>query len=108
MPETVLTRQDQGRTILTNVGNVLCLHLDESPTTGYAWVNRSTGAALSLAGSDYAIGSAGAVGGGGVRSFRLSAVAPGTATLRFALLRGWEADAAPADEFSAQVEVRSP
>jgi inhibitor of cysteine peptidase len=108
MSETVLTRQDHGKSIEASVGSVLTLQLDESPTTGYAWVDRSSGAALKLERSDFVAASGAAVGGGGQRSFRFSVCAPGAATLRVTLQRAWEADAPPADEFSVSVQARLP
>ena len=106
MSETVLTREDQGRTIDVSVGNALSLWLDESPTTGYAWVDRSTGPSLALANSEFLLDGAGAVGSGGRRCFRYSVLEPGTASVRLTLQRAWETDTPPADEFSVTVQAR--
>jgi inhibitor of cysteine peptidase len=107
MSETVLTRLDQGKSIVVGVGGILSLRLDESPTTGYAWADRSSGAVLTLESSDFALGSAAAVGGGGQRHLRYLVSAPGDAQLRVTLQRAWETDAPPADEFSLSVQARS-
>ena len=108
MSETALTRADHGKTVAATVGSTLSVGLDESPTTGYTWANRSAGDVLSLDGSDFALASGAAVGGGGRRSLRFSVVAAGTVTLRLLLLRGWEADSCAVDEFAVLVVATPP
>jgi len=63
---------------------------------------------LTLQRTEFSPNAGGAVGGGGERSFWFRVGAPGVAALRLVLLRAWEADAAPADEFSITVQARSP
>jgi predicted secreted protein len=107
MPAVVLTRQDHGRTIKASVGAALSLQLDESPTTGYTWVDRSAGDLLKLERSDFSLDGA-AVGGGGRRSFLFSIGAPGTASLRLVLVHAWEADALAVDEFVVVIDAAPP
>ena len=105
MSATVLTHQDNGLSIEVRVGGTLSLQLDESPTTGYTWVDRSTSSLLKLESSDFSLDDAVAVGRGGRRSFVFSVGAPGIASLRLALVHAWEADAPAVDEFVVLVKA---
>ncbi len=108
MSEIVLTRADHGKTLAVTVGSALSVGLDESPTTGYAWADRSQGPVLSLKSSNFALASRAGVGGGGRRSLRFSVAAPGTTTLRLVLVRAWETDASAVDEFAVSVVATPP
>lgn len=72
MAETILTDQDNGRSIEAQVGASLIVRLEESPTTGYVWINKTADDVLHLNSSEFSSASLDAVGGtGGIDTLRL-------------------------------------
>ena len=108
MPETVTTIENNGQSINISVGQLLRVRLPESPTTGYAWAIRGGTEVLTLKASDFAAAASGALGGAGVRTLIFTAHAPGTTTLRLALLRDWETHVPAVEEFSLTVHADLP
>jgi inhibitor of cysteine peptidase len=105
MPETLLSMDDNGKAIDVAVGASLRVRLDESPTTGYAWANKTVGDVLILDDSGYSLTTAQPVGGGGVRTLRFRVNKSGTTTLSLKLLRQWEGEASVVDTFSVAVRA---
>jgi predicted secreted protein len=105
MPATLLTRQDHGQSLHLPVGATIAVQLDESPTTGYTWADRSDGQVVRPDGDDFTAAAPGAVGGGGLRQWRYSLGQVGTGTLRLVLVQAWAGEAAPTDEFKVTVQA---
>lgn len=105
MTETVLTHADNGKSVATPVGTSLSVQLNESPTTGYVWANKTTGDALILEGSDFSPAAPNLMGGGGQRTLRFLVAKPGTATLLLKLMREWEGESSATEVFA--VEIRA-
>jgi inhibitor of cysteine peptidase len=105
MTERILTRADNGHSIAMPVGASLSIQLDESPTTGYVWANKTAGDALLLEGSDFAPAAPNLMGGGGQRTLRFLVAKPQTSTLLLKLMREWEGDSSVVEVFS--VEIRA-
>ncbi len=105
MAETVLTLEDNGKSIEAAMGASLSVRLEESPTTGYMWANKTLGDVLLLEDSDYSPASPSQVGGRGMRTLRFRVGKPGTARLTLKLMREWEGEPSAVKVFS--VEIRA-
>jgi inhibitor of cysteine peptidase len=106
MPDTILTRADHETTVELQPGTTAVVELEENPTTGFRWaIEQPLPAGISLLDSDYAPGGD-AVGGGGLRQFRLRADAPGSGVLSLKLWREWAGDASVVDRFRVTVRIR--
>lgn len=105
MAETLLTREHDGQTVIAQVGSTLLLVLDESPTTGHVWVDRSEGGVLAADGDEFSPARAGVVGGGGEHRFRYRVLQPGIRRLQLALMQPWAGDAPPADRYDVTVHA---
>jgi inhibitor of cysteine peptidase len=106
--EIVLTSTDHGRSISVPVGSVLIVHLPESPTTGYAWADKTVGDILRQERSDFSADSRGLMGGGGERTLRFLVVDPGTTTLTLKQMRDWEAESSVTAIFSVVIHAKQP
>ena len=88
-----LSESDSGRTIGAKRGDLIAVHLDENPMTGYQWTARLPSAdAWRLVRTEFSPGLAGRVGAGGSRTWLLEAVGVGTAHIVFDLRRGWTSE----------------
>ena len=105
MQETLATIENNGQSINISVGRMLSVRLPESPTTGYAWAIRGGTEVLTLKASDFTPAASGALGGAGMRTLIFTAQAPGTTTLRLALVRDWETNVPAVEEFSLTVHA---
>jgi predicted secreted protein len=108
MAATVLIRGEHGKSVDAKVGDSIGVQLEESPTTGYVWVDRTEGNVLALETSDLAPAATGAVGGAGLRALRFVVRNPGTAKLLLTLGRPWEPEASAIDTFSVTVHATRP
>lgn len=106
MIELTLAAPDDGRTIDVPSGETLCIHVAETPTTGYRWqceVLDST--ILELRDSGYKSADASTVGGGGTRAFELEAKERGITQVEWTLRRGWQKSAVPQAQFTVAIHV---
>ncbi len=102
--ETVLTGKDNGRSIELSVGRSLTVELDESPTTGYVWVNKTVGDVLILQNSDFFSKAAlGIVGGNGLRTLRFVVSKRGEVLLLLKQMREWEEESSAIRVFSVTI-----
>lgn len=105
MAEFAVANGENDRTVLIAVGDVVKIELPENPTTGFRWQVMSAGdGVLSLRSDDFAASPDPAIGAGGLRRFRWSAVGAGTARLRLELKRSWEVGR-PRSAFAIRVVV---
>ncbi|HZT29181.1 MAG TPA: protease inhibitor I42 family protein [Bryobacteraceae bacterium] len=106
METLIRTRQDSGGSVELAVGDVLEIHLAETPTTGYLWkVHEIDPPALTFHGSRFVSGGP-APGRGGTRILTFEGVAPGRAVLRLKHYRQWAGDSSIIDRFELTVSVR--
>jgi predicted secreted protein len=102
--ETVLTGKDNGKSIELSVGRSLTVELDESPTTGYVWVNKTVGDVLILQNSDFFSKAAlGIVGGNGLRTLRFVVSKRGEVLLLLKQMREWEEESSAIRVFSVTI-----
>ena len=102
--ETVLTGKDNGKSIELSVGRSLTVELDESPTTGYVWVNKTVGDVLILQNSDFLSKAAlGIVGGNGLRTLRFVVSKRGEVLLLLKQMREWEEESSAIRVFSVTI-----
>jgi inhibitor of cysteine peptidase len=103
-----LTLANDGQTIEIKPGDILSLHLDENPTTGYRWQeNADYKDVLQLTSSEYVHNPTGMIGGGGQHVFTFSVLKAGTISLLFKNRRDWEDESASAASFTATVKVNA-
>ena len=105
MAETVLTYEDNGRAIETLVGTNLIVRLEESPTTGYVWINKTAGDVLLLQNTDFSPVLPGLVGGTGLRTLRFVVSKLGKSTLLLKQMREWEGESSAAEVFSVTIQA---
>ena len=77
-----------GEPIALALGQIAILRLPENPTTGYRWVPSADH--FTLVDDMFASDPHSGVGGGGARTLRFEATAPGSGTIAIALRRAWE------------------
>ena len=107
--DTVLTYQNNGKSIDTLVGNCLTVQLKESPTTGYVWANKTTGDVLLLQNTDFSpASSAGVVGGAGLRTLRFIVSKAGKSILQLKQMREWEEESSAIEVFSVTINAKQP
>jgi inhibitor of cysteine peptidase len=109
--EVALGIAEDGKQVELRQGQVLVVTLDSNATTGYSWsVAANDGTVLAAAGDPVYRGpedqNPPVVGAGGTETFRFTAAAAGSTTLRLEYRRPWEKDQ-PADQtYTLQVVVR--
>jgi predicted secreted protein len=87
-----LTESDAGAERSVDVGQELVVRLPENRTTGYRWQLSVPEGGLALDDDTYEPDASERPGSGGMRTFRLRAIQPGTHQLGAALRRSWESD----------------
>ena len=105
----VATAKDDGRTLTLTMGPELRVRLQANRSTGYGW-KIAVGAAPVLTEEGeptYKSGAttAGAVGGGGVETWRFRAAQSGRRTLRMEYRRPWEREVPPAAAVTLRIVV---
>jgi inhibitor of cysteine peptidase len=104
MAAYTLTSQENGHHLHLARGDTLRVVLRDISTTGYRWaIDALDEGVLGLVGTD--LTPAGAVGGGGERTFHFVANAPGQTALRLKLWREWEGDRSVIERFEVSVNV---
>ena len=106
--EIILTFKDNGKTLETHVGASLSVRLEEAPTTGYLWINKTVGDVLLFQDSDFSPASQGIVGGSGLRTSRFTVDKPGNTTLLLKRMREWEGDSSAVEVFSVSIHATRP
>ena len=105
----ILTSKQNDGSIDVLVGNILTVQLAESPTTGYVWINKTSGKVLSLEKSDFTPNaSEGIVGGSGQRTLRFTVSHPGRSNLQLKLMREWEGESSAVAAFSVSIHAIQP
>jgi len=105
MTETILTDQDNGRSIEAAVGTNLIVRLEESPTTGYGWINKTDDDVLQLNNTEFSFASPDIVGGAGVRTFGFMVNKLGKSTLLLKRVREWEGESSATEVFSVTIRA---
>ena len=109
MDDTVLTYQNNGKSIDTLVGNCLTVQLKESPTTGYVWVNKTIGDVLLLQNTDFSpASSVEVVGGAGLRTLKFKVSKAGKSILQLKQMREWEGESSAVEVFSVTINAEQP
>jgi len=104
--EIVVKVENDGRTVSAKVGDSLTIELPENPTTGFRWAPVDPDAStVALETDDFIPGSNSAVGGDGIRVFRLRVKSVGRAHMQFKLVRAWESHAA-SKLFAIHIDVQ--
>lgn len=91
MASRTVTQADHGKTIDVAKGDSISIQLPENPTTGYRWkLDEHDPKALEpMQAAGFEVTSP-AIGGGGGRTFRFVANAPGVSTVGMNLRRDWD------------------
>jgi predicted secreted protein len=103
--EVILTIQDNWKTIDLPVGASLSVRLEEAPTTGYVWINRTVGDVLIFQDSDFSQSLQGIIGGSGLRTSRFVVGKPGNAILLLKRMREWEGESSVLEVFSVSIHA---
>ena len=101
-----VTSSDNGKSLDVHVGDEIVVSLAENPTTGFRWeLQGPAGNALAPEGDAFELAPNPAVGSGGTHQFRLSAKAPGSATIGLRLVRPWASGQPPLQTFTVDINV---
>jgi len=101
-----LTEEDSGAEVDVHVADTVFIRLPENPATGYRWhVDPVDDALITIDNSEFVESPGSGIGGGGVRTFTLSARGPGVARLLLKNRRPWEGDAPPIGEFDVTLNI---
>ena len=104
MTERTITEGDDGATIAAALGDVIELHLEENPTTGYRWTREDLGPGLSLERDVFHVAGTPLVpGAGGVHEWSFRVTEPGPHPLRMRLWQEWEGDSSVLRHFGVDV-----
>jgi inhibitor of cysteine peptidase len=107
MADILITQADRGQERQALPGQRVLIQLPENPTTGYQWqIEAFDPGVLSASGSDFAAASGGRLGGGGLRTFVFTALAPGGTPVRLVYRRPWEPKAQAGEAFEVRIHVR--
>lgn len=101
-----ISATDHGKSIAAHLGDELVLSLPENPTTGYRWQLNPPGKSLVLESDRFELQEKAMTGAAGIRQFSFCVSAAGQARLRLALIREWETDKPPLENFSLLIEVQ--
>ena len=109
--EVAVGLAEDGKQVELRPGQVLVVTLDSNVTTGYSWtVAANDNTVLAAAGDPVYNGPEDqkplVVGAGGTETFRFTASAAGSTTLRLEYHRPWEVDQPAAQAYTLQVVVR--
>jgi inhibitor of cysteine peptidase len=109
--EVAVGNAEDGQQIELRQGQILVVTLDSNPTTGYSWALAAADTAtLAQVGEPVYRGpdeqKTPLVGAGGSETFRFTASAVGSTTLRLEYRRPWEKDQPAAQTYTLQVVVR--
>ena len=105
--KSTLSYEDNGKSIETLVGSELIVHLEESPTTGYVWINKTVADALTLKNTEFSAALVGMLGGTGCRTLSFVVSKTGTSTLLLKQMREWEGESSVIKEFSVTIHAIS-
>lgn len=94
-----------GGEVEVRLGATFKLRLPENPTTGFRWHLVSSGEPSTALLEESFLPQSTAPGASGVHRWRFQAEQGGTATIRLALRRRWQEDAAPDQMFEVRVRV---
>lgn len=105
-----MTKDDNGKTLKVNVGDVVSVKIKSNRTTGYSWAQiagKTDDKVLKSNGGEYKVDEhpAGMVGVGGNEIWTFTALAPGKTEIVLGYARPWEKDKEPAQTFKLTVEV---
>ena len=105
--KSTLSYEDNGKSIETLVGSELIVRLEESPTTGYVWINKTIGEVLTLKNTEFSAALVGMLGGTGWRTLSFVVSKTGTSTLLLKQMREWEGESSVIKEFSVTIHAVS-
>jgi inhibitor of cysteine peptidase len=102
-----LDGQDNGQSVEVKSGDKITVTLEGNPTTGYSWElsEYDTAVVQAVGEPDYKSDSK-MMGSGGVYTFTLEALEPGTSTVKFIYHRSWEEGVEPIEVFEVTLNVK--
>jgi inhibitor of cysteine peptidase len=106
LTEIKLTKNDNGKTVETQIGKSVVIELPENPTTGYVWVLdvKEGTDVVHLSSSRYTEVNNSGIGGGGMRTFVVNIQSSGTAKIEMKLRRQWEPKDVAIDQFKIVIK----
>jgi len=106
MSEVTLSKVNNGQVVTLKRGQILILHLDENPTTGYRWSKPTLDTqVLQLKNDNFNLPSNAGMGGSGQHAFTFQANNPGQVKLQLKNLREWAGEQSTIERFEVTVRV---
>ena len=107
MAEITLTQSDKGKSVAVRPGEVVCISLDENPSTGYRWeLEHDDDQILRLLTSGYISDSGAGVGGGGQHVWKFMAENYGEVQLTMKHRRSWEGDKSAIELLEITIQIK--
>ncbi len=106
MSEVNLSKVNNGQVVALKRGQVLILHLDENPTTGYRWSKPTLDTqVLQLKSDNFHLPSNAGIGSSGQHVFTFQANNPGEVKLQLKNLREWSGEQSTIEQFEVTIQV---
>lgn len=106
MSTLTLTEVQNEASFDSQVGDLIVVLLDETPTTGFRWaIEQVDEPVLRLEHDEFLSPSGAGIGAGGRHRFTFIAQSPGSGRIRLKLWRDWEGDKSVIKRFSASINV---
>lgn len=103
----VFSDADKGATVQLKVGDVVELHLQSNPSTGFAWyVHPQSTHLLKIIGQSQTESTEPGVGRPVIQIFKFQAVKTGDGVLLLHYVRSWEKPSADEQQFDLHVSIR--
>ncbi|MBD2213003.1 protease inhibitor I42 family protein [Nostoc linckia FACHB-104] len=106
MSEVTLSKVNNGQVVTLKCRQILIVHLDENPTTGYRWSKPTLDTqVLQLKSDKFNLPSNAGIGSGGQHVFTFQANNPGHVKLQLKNLREWAGEQSNIEQFEVTVQV---
>jgi inhibitor of cysteine peptidase len=106
MSEVTLSKVNNGQVVTLKRGQILIVHLDENPTTGYRWSKPTLNTqVLQLKSDKFNLSNNTGIGSGGQHVFTFQANNSGQVKLQLKNWREWAGDQSNIEQFEVTVQV---
>lgn len=104
MPLLIITQRNAGSKVTGGVDDVVELHLEENPTTGFRWSFEEVGTGLEMFHDEFHLAGTPLVpGAGGVHEWRFRVTEPGSHALGLRLAQEWEDESTATRRFAVDI-----
>lgn len=107
LAELTLTQSDKGKSVTIRPGEIVCISLDENPSTGFRWeLEHEDDQVLHLLTSDFISDASTGVGGGGHHVWEFMAGKSGEVQLTMKHWRSWEGCKSTIERLDVTIRIK--